>query len=216
MMSKRRQVRVDRADFDQLVARARYLASLGGRRMLGITGSPGAGKSTLATQIVDALGDSAILLPMDGFHLAQNQLVALDRMATKGAMNTFDVGGFVHLLTRLCNDDEGVVYAPVFRRDLEEPIAGAIAVPRQLPLVVVEGNYLLAEVEGWERVRPLLDEVWFLKPEEDLRIAWLLARHMTFGRDREAARARATGSDQVNADFVMTTRQRADVLISGH
>lgn len=209
-------VRIDRADLDQLVDRARGLATRGGRHMLGITGSPGAGKSTLATQIVDALGDIAVLLPMDGFHLAPNQLVALDRMATKGAINTFDVGGFTRLLIRLHTADEECVYAPTFRHNLEEPIAGAIAVPIYVPLVVVEGNYLLAEGDGWERVRPLMAEVWFLEPEDDLRTDRLITRHMEFGRDREAAHERATGSDQVNAELVTATKGRADVMISGH
>jgi pantothenate kinase len=208
-------VHLARSDVDQLIGRARSLADLGGRRLLGITGGPGAGKSTLADQVVDGLAGLAVLVPMDGFHLAQDQLVALDRMSTKGAIDTFDVGGFVSLLTRLHAADEAVVYAPVFRRALEEPIAGAIAVPSDVPLVVVEGNYLLARNDGWESVRELLDEVWFLQPDEDVRIARLIARHMEFGRDREAAEERSTGSDQINADLIARTRERADVVVTG-
>jgi len=130
-------------------------------------------------------------------------------------MDTFDGGGFAHLLVRLKAADEPVVYAPAFRRDLEEPIAGAVAVPVGVPLVVVEGNYLLAEVGGWERVRPLLDEVWFLVPEESVRLDRLIARHMAFGRDRQAAEDRSFGSDQVNAEVVARTSERADVLVTG-
>jgi len=208
-------IRVDRSDLDQLFGRARNLADRGGRRLLGITGGPGAGKSTLAGQVVDELGELAVLVPMDGFHLAQDQLVALDRVSTKGAIDPFDVDGFVHLLARLHVADEAVVYAPTFRRDLEEPIAGAIAVPRDVPLVVVEGNYLLARSDGWERVRELVDEVWFLEPEEDVRMARLIARHMEFGRDRGAAEDRSTGSDQVNAELISGTREGADVVVTG-
>jgi pantothenate kinase len=209
-------LRVEQSDLAQLLGRAHDLAGQGGRRMLGITGSPGAGKSTLAEEVAVTMGRLTVLVPMDGFHLAQVQLEALGRTATKGAIDTFDVGGFVHLLQRLHRADEPVVYAPAFRRDLEEPIAGAIAVPAEVPLVVVEGNYLLAEGEGWEEVRGLLDEVWFLDPPDDLRLERLIARHMLFGRDRGAAEERSLGSDQVNAELVASTRHRADVLVVGH
>lgn len=206
---------VDRSDLDQLIARARTLAEQGGRRLLGIAGSPGSGKSTLAAEVTEALGARAVLVPMDGFHLAQAQLEALGRAERKGAIDTFDGSGFAHLLVRLKAADEPVVYAPAFRRDLEEPIAGAVAVPIGVPLVVVEGNYLLAEVAGWERVRPLLDEAWFLVPEESVRLDRLIARHMAFGRNRQAAEDRSLGSDQVNAEMVAATSARADVLITG-
>ena len=205
---------VDRADLDRLVGRARALAEQGGRRLLGIAGSPGSGKSTLAAEVTDALGGLAVLVPMDGFHLAQAQLDALGRAERKGAIDTFDAGGFAHLLVRLKAADE-LIYAPAFRREIEEPIAGAVAVPVGVPLVVVEGNYLLAEVGGWERVRPLLDEVWFLVPDESVRLDRLVARHMAFGRNRQAAEDRTFGSDQVNAEMVARTSGRADVLVTG-
>jgi pantothenate kinase len=206
---------IPRADTVTLLARARALAGWKRRRMLGITGRPGAGKSTLAAEVVEALGDLAALVPMDGFHLAQDQLRALGRTETKGAIDTFDAGGFVHLLERLHAATEPVVYAPAFRRDLEEPIAGAIAVPAAVPLVVVEGNYLLVDSGEWARVRDLLDDVWFLDPAEELRRSWLIARHMEFGRDRPTAEARASGSDQVNAELIAGTRNRADVIVTG-
>jgi pantothenate kinase len=205
---------VEAADLDHLLARARELAGRGSRTMLGITGSPGAGKSTLATLVANALEELAVVVPMDGFHLAHHQLESQDLVSTKGAIDTFDVGGFVHLLMRLKAADEPVVYAPMFRRDLEEPIAGAIAVPSGVPLVIVEGNYLLVDGGGWERVRSLLDDVWFLAPEETARMARLIERHMNYGRDRDAARERSTGSDQLNANLIASTRPRADLVVT--
>ena len=55
-----------------------------------------------------------------------------------------------------------MVYAPEFLREIEEPIAGAVAVPRDVPLVITEGNYLLVDDGPWAEVRPLLDEAWFV------------------------------------------------------
>ena len=214
-MSTPEQIVVRRGDPEALLARAAALAAAGGRRLLGITGSPGAGKSTLAAELVEALGERAVLVPMDGFHLAQARLEALGLADTKGAIDTFDGAGFVHLLRRLHTADEETVHAPTFRRDLEEPIAGAIAVPRTVPLVVVEGNYLLADEPPWDEVRTLLDETWFVDPGADLRREWLVARHVAFGRDAAAAAERTDGSDQVNATLVERTRHLADVIVTG-
>ena len=129
-------------DIDTLVERARALAATGERRILGIAGPPGGGKSTVSRAVVAELGELARLVPMDGFHLAQAELVRLGRRDRMGAPDTFDAAGYAALLARL-RGDEPVVYAPEFRREIEEPIAGAIAVPRTTPLVVTEGNYLL-------------------------------------------------------------------------
>ena len=104
---------------------------------------------------------------MDGFHLANDELVRLGRLDRKGAPDTFDAGGFVHLLRRLHDDDEAVVYAPRFDRSLEESIGSAVPVPAAVPLLIVEGNYLLYDEPGWNDVAGLLDECWYLDPGEE-------------------------------------------------
>jgi pantothenate kinase len=198
---------------DELVARARALAG-GGRRLLGITGSPGAGKSTLAATVVDALGpELARLVPMDGFHYARRELERLGRADRKGAADTFDAAGYVALLRRLRAADEAVVYAPEFRREIEEPIACALPVPREVPLIVTEGNYLLVDDGDWAGVRELLDETWFVETDEDLRHERLIARHVRFGKDPEYARAWSLSSDERNAVLVASTRDRADLVV---
>jgi pantothenate kinase len=198
---------------ESLVDRARRLAASGRRRILGITGAPGAGKSTLAEALVDQLGPVARLVGMDGFHLAQAELHRLGRHDRKGAPDTFDALGYVALLRRLASADERVVYAPHFDRSIEEPIACAVPVPREVPLVVTEGNYLLVADGDWAGVRPLLDECWYVEPSEIERVARLVARHESFGRSAEAARERTLGSDQRNAEVVAATRDRADLLV---
>jgi pantothenate kinase len=191
-----------------LVARARELVARGGRRILGIAGPPGGGKSTVARAVVAELGDVARLVPMDGFHLAQAELVRLGRRDRMGAPDTFDAAGYVALLRRL-RGDEPVVYAPEFRREIEEPIAGAIAVARDVPLVVTEGNYLLL----WPQVRPLLDEAWYVETDEELRVQRLIQRHIEFGKTPEYARSWVLRSDARNAAVVARTASLADVLV---
>ncbi|GIG85838.1 nucleoside/nucleotide kinase family protein [Plantactinospora endophytica] len=197
---------------DQLVARARALASTGPRRLLGITGAPGAGKSTLAGLLVAALPGVAELVPMDGFHLADAELHRLGRHARKGALDTFDGAGFVALLRRLRAGTE-TVYAPEFRREIEEPVAGAIPVPPTVPLLVVEGNYLLVPEPPWAEVRDLLDEVWFLDLDETERLRRLTERHIAFGREPVEAADRARGTDQRNAELIAGTVGRADLVV---
>lgn len=205
--------------WSKLVARAEVLARQGQRRLLGVCGPPGAGKSTLSQQLVDALGGSAVLVAMDGFHLAQRELERLGRVGGKGAPETFDAIGYVDLLIRLRRNGADLasgatVYAPEFRREIEEPVACAVPVPPEVPLVVTEGNYLLLPDEPWCRIRALLDEVWFLAPPEQLRRDRLIARHQQHGRTRDQAVARALGSDQANAEQIARTAAAADLVIS--
>jgi pantothenate kinase len=193
--------------------RARRLARDGGRRILGITGAPGAGKSTLADHVARALGDLAVVVPMDGFHLAGAELARLGRADRKGAQDTFDAAGFVALLRRLRAADEPVVYAPEFRRAIEEPIAGAIPVPASIPLVVCEGNYLLLDDGAWRDVRALLDECWFVAADESVRVERLIRRHVEFGKEPAFAAAWVERSDERNARLIAPTRARADLVV---
>ncbi|MEW2486378.1 nucleoside/nucleotide kinase family protein [Streptomyces sp. NPDC048411] len=202
------------SDVGELSARARRLAAPGHRRILGIAGAPGAGKSTLAGRLVDALAGLAVLVPMDGFHLARAELDRLGRADRKGAPDTFDAAGYAALLRRLRTpEEEGPVYAPVFDRTLEEPIAGAVPVAPHIPLVVTEGNYLLHDDGPWAPVRGLLDEVWFLDLDPEVRVRRLVDRHVRFGKPRPYAERWVAGSDESNARLVDRGRDRADLVV---
>ncbi|HJV95689.1 MAG TPA: nucleoside/nucleotide kinase family protein, partial [Albitalea sp.] len=189
------------------LSRLAELLAAGPRTLLGLVGPPGGGKSTLAQALLEALPGQAVVVPMDGFHLANSELARLGRAARKGAPDTFDSAGYVALLRRLKAADE-TVYAPEFRRDIEEAIAGAIAVAPDVPLVITEGNYLLLDHGAWADVRPLLDEVWFVDTDETLRRERLVGRHMQFGRSAQEAHDWVAATDDPNARLIESTRHR--------
>lgn len=183
--------------------------------LVGLAGAPGAGKSTAASELAALLPGSRVL-PMDGFHLPQAQLVRLARRERMGAPDTFDVDAFVALLERLrdLHNSGGAVLAPGFDRRVEEPVADELALTPELRCIVVEGNYLLLREHGWHRVAPLLDLTVGVVLDEATRHERLIARHIAFGKTLDAARAWALGPDEANAVLISPTLERADHLLA--
>ena len=193
--------------------RANELIKRSGRALLGLVGPPGSGKSTLAAALQAEFATVAQVVPMDGFHLANVELERLGRRDRKGAPDTFDSGGYVALLRRLlAQADDEVVYAPEFRREIEEPIANAIPIFSRTQLVITEGNYLLLEEGPWAEVKGLLDEIWYVDVDEALRVDRLTQRHQQFGRSAEDAAAWVAGTDEPNARLIEASRARASFV----
>ena len=150
------------------------------RLVLGLTGSPGAGKTTLAAALATAYGVPVV--PMDGFHRPNAELVAMGRLDHKGAPDTFDAEGYAGCCGG-CSAG-GDVWAPAFDHRLPDPLPEAIEVPSEAGLVVTEGNYLLLDEHRWRAVRRELDAVWHLVTDESVRVERLVQRHVEAGQLR--------------------------------
>lgn len=189
----------------------RRAAQRQGRFITALAGPPGSGKSTLAADLVAQLGIGAKAVPMDGFHYDDAVLNARGARDRKGAPDTFDARGFLHLLRRLRDEDE--VAIPLFDRDLEISRAGADIVTASDRILVIEGNYLLLDEAPWPEALPLFDlTVWVDVPEAELDRR-LMARWAHYGKTPEAARAWVDGNDMPNIRRVTQGSRRADLVL---
>ena len=208
---------------EDLLARARSLSAGSGRHVvIGVVGAPGAGKTTLVESLVSELNKDIpdprhqpyAHVPMDGFHLSDQELTRLGILDNKGAPETFDVHGYAATLKRLSGPREAVVYAPGFERTLEQPIAGVIPVFPSATTILTEGNYLLLNRPGWREVRNQCTEIWYCEQDNDLRIQRLIQRHVRFGKSPAEAEAWVQSVDEKNARLIRSTRANADLVIT--
>jgi pantothenate kinase len=193
---------------DLITARA---AQVQGRFIAALAGPPAAGKSTLAEDLAAQLGHGAKVVPMDGFHYDDAVLNARGARGRKGAPDTFDVQGFLHLLRRLRVEDE--VAIPLFDRALEISRAGADIITAADKILIVEGNYLLLNEAPWPQALPLYDlTIWIDVPEADL-VSRLMDRWARYGKTNTEARAWIEGNDLPNIRRVVAGSGEADVTI---
>ena len=184
------------------------------RTFIGIVGKPGAGKSTVVEEIQKRFDANEVsIIPMDGFHLSNEELISLGRRDRKGAPDTFDVDGFTSLLRRVKINHQSDHQFPIFHREIEASIANEGIVPKESKVIVIEGNYLFSTENNWDAVFPMLDYTWFIEIDDEVRIERLIARHIRFGKTPEEAENWSRGSDEANARFIELTAHRAENLI---
>lgn len=182
-----------------------------GRFITAVAGPPGSGKSTLADAIVAALGSSARVVPMDGFHYDDIVLAQRGLQSRKGAPETYDVAGFTHLMQRLRAG--GDVAIPVFDRAIELSRAAADVVTDADQFLVVEGNYLLLDQAPWTALAPFFDLTVFIDVPEAVLDRRLLDRWEHYGKTSAAARAWIDGNDMPNIRRVIEGSRPADIVV---
>ncbi len=192
------------------------------RFVLGIVGTPGAGKSTLAEQLAEkingAVGETgfAVVLAMDGFHLPNAELDARGMRPRKGSPPSYDAKGFVELIraAREQQADGEPIGVPAYCREIHEPVPDAFSIQPMCGLVIVEGQYLLLDEPPWADIKGLLDEAWYIDLDPETSMARTKARHERGGCTAEQAQRKIDGNDRPNARLIETTRPRADRIVT--
>ncbi|WP_147107586.1 nucleoside/nucleotide kinase family protein [Tateyamaria sp. syn59] len=183
------------------------------RRLVAVVGPPASGKSTLAKDLATCLtdmGESATVVPMDGFHLDDRLLQVDGTQARKGAPHTFDTSGFVRMVRALQSPDP--VVFPIFDRQREIAIAGAGRVDATCRTVLVEGNYLLLNQSPWDELHGLWACSVAIHPNIDTLTHRLHARWAEHGKPD--AQTWIDTNDMPNITTVLNNSARADITLT--
>jgi len=195
-------------------------ASPGRRYLMGIAGIPGSGKSTFASQMLEAINrlrpGVARLIPMDGFHLPDSKLEQMGLRSRKGSPDTFDAQGYVSLLQKAQFVDSVLHFSIYDRKQhaavmIDDPMTRLDADVR---IVLTEGNYLLLNHLPWITLRHVLDQCWFLHIDPEKAQRWLIGRHVQGGRSEAEAHTRYDHNDGPNTWYILTRSRTPDRIIS--
>jgi len=188
------------------------------RSLTALAGPPASGKSHIANALCRDLNkyspDSAVVLPMDGYHLDDALLEKQGMRDRKGAPHTFDIAGFIHILQRISLGDEIDIAVPVFDRSLELSRAAGRLIPRTARHILVEGNYLLLDQPEGRDLASFFTTTVMITAPRSLLERRLMQRWQNLSPTQ--AREKCESNDLPNADLVMNSSMSTEFnLITG-
>jgi len=187
-----------------------------GRRILVMLAAPpGSGKSTLLS-FLESLSQGAIqVIGMDGFHRRQAYLVShyterdgkqIPMVDIKGAPVTFDLELLTAAVKRVAAGE--TCGWPVYDRMRHNPVEDALRVDGDI--VLLEGNYLLLDADGWRELPNYADYTVSIRADEALLRSRLIDRRMKTGVDEAAATRFVDYSDMPNVRLCLEKTLPAD------
>lgn len=187
--------------------------------VIGISGAPATGKSTLSESLLSGLsqlGFKAQLCPMDGFHYTNSVLKEKGLTSIKGSIETFDVISLAHLLSKAVSPRTDVFFWPKYCRELHDPIPDGFLIEPDTQIILLEGNYIYSTDEDWQLVSDLIDLKIFLTASEDVLRERLISRHLAGGKSQQEALDKTECVDLINALKIKKYESNADYVIQTH
>ena len=190
--------------------------NISNRFIVGIAGGPGSGKSTFAVRLKELINskaktDLAQIFPMDGFHRKNIELERSGLLSVKGAPETFDVKGYTSMLNRIRLGEN--LKVPIYSRESHDVIDNALSIKPHHKIIITEGNYLFADIEGWYEIKNIIDLKIYIEADEDICEKRLLERHMRGGKTEIEALEKIKRVDMKNFDLIAQTSKYADEAI---
>lgn len=184
---------------------------------------PGAGKSTLVSFLEELSRSQEGITPiqslgMDGFHRYQDYLLShtVDRdgqiipmVKIKGSPITFDLEKLGERIRRIAEGES--VGWPVYDRTIHNPIEDAIMVDHGI--ILIEGNYLLLDEDGWRDLVQYADYTIFVTADEEMLRTRLIERRIQTGVEKEEAARFVDRSDMANLRLVLTRSLKANLTL---
>ena len=194
------------------------------RRVLAfLAAPPGAGKSTLAS-FLETLSaknnefEEIQAIGMDGFHRRQEYLLShtlirdgreIPMVDVKGTPETFDLEKLEEAIKKVASGK--ICGWPVYDRLLHDPVEDAVSVVKNI--VLLEGNYLLLDIDGWNRLASYADYTIQVRAEESMLRERLVSRRIASGHASETAGGFVDFSDMYNARLCLNRSAKADLML---